>query len=214
MNRDVPAPSRALLIVDIQNDFLPGGALSVPHGDEVVTVANALIPLFARVIATQDWHPADHGSFASSHPGRKPGEVIDLNGLAQVLWPPHCIQETRGAEFAPGFDTSKIERVFRKGTDPAIDSYSGMYDNAHRRSTGLGEYLKETGVFELYLMGLATDYCVLFTALDARAEGFAVFLVEDGCRGIELHPGDISRAMESMRGKGAIIIRSSDVPSE
>jgi len=177
----------------------------------VVPVANALIPRFAHVLATQDWHPADHGSFAVNHPRKKPGDVIDLNGLPQILWPAHCVQGTPGADFAPGLDTARFEQVFRKGVDPGIDSYSSFYDNAHRRSTGLGEYLRETGVTELYLLGLATDYCVLFSALDARKLGFTTFLVEDGCRGIDLNPGDITRALESMRGHGVNIIRSRDI---
>jgi nicotinamidase/pyrazinamidase len=202
---------RALSLVDIQTDFVPGGALAVREGDQVVPIANRLIPRFDLVVATQDWHPADHGSFAANHPGKRVGEVIDLNGLPQVLWPVHCVQGTPGAEFVAGLDVSKVARVFRKGTDREIDSYSGFYDNGHRRSTGLGEWLSERGVRDVYVMGLATDYCVKFTALDARKLGLDVALVEDGCRGVELKPGDIARAVEEMRAAGVKVVRSDDV---
>jgi nicotinamidase/pyrazinamidase len=202
---------RALILVDIQNDFVPGGALAVREGDQVVPIANRLVPRFDLVVATQDWHPADHGSFAANHPGRRVGEVIDLNGLPQVLWPVHCVQGTPGAEFVAGLDVSKVAKVFRKGTDREIDSYSGFYDNGHRRSTGLGEWLSERGVRDVYVMGLATDYCVKFTALDARRLGLDVTLVEDGCRGVELKPGDVGRAVEEMRAAGVKVVRSVDV---
>src|SRR5688572_25354970 len=180
----------ALVLVDIQNDFVFGGALAVPDGDAVVPIANRLAAdgRFDLIVATQDWHPPDHGSFAASHPGRTVGEVIDLHGLPQVLWPVHCVQGTRGAEFVPRLATSRIERVFQKGTDPTIDSYSGIFDNGHRKSTGLGEYLKGNGVEDIYILGLATDYCVKFTALDARQLGFTTFVIEDGCRGVNLKP--------------------------
>ncbi len=200
-----------LIVVDLQNDFLPGGALPVSRGDEAIPVANRLMPCFERVYATQDWHPANHGSFAVNHPGGKPGNVIDLNGIEQVLWPPHCIQETWGADFAPGLDTGRFEQVFRKGVDPGINSYSTFYDNAHLRSTGLGEHLKELGVDEIFIMGLATDYCVLYSALDARELGFAVSVVADGCRGIELNPGDVDRAFDKMRRAGANITLSDEI---
>ena len=186
---------KTLILVDIQNDFLPGGALAVPKGDEVIPVANRIMPLFDLVVATQDWHPADHGSFASRHPGRKVGDIIELNGLPQVLWPDHCVQDTRGAAFPERLEVSRINRVFRKGTDAGIDSYSGFFDNGHRKSTGLGELLKSQGVDEVCVMGLATDYCVKFTTLDARKLGFKVNLVLDGVRGVELKTGDCRRAM-------------------
>jgi nicotinamidase/pyrazinamidase len=202
---------RALILVDIQNDFVPGGALAVREGDRVVPLANALIPRFDVVVATQDWHPADHGSFAANHPGTHVGEVIELNGLPQVLWPVHCVQGTRGAEFVPGLDVSKVARVFRKGTEREIDSYSGFYDNGHRRSTGLGEWLSERGVRDVFVAGLATDYCVKFTALDARRLGLDVTLVEDACRGVELKPDDVERAVEEMRAAGVTVSRSADV---
>jgi nicotinamidase/pyrazinamidase len=205
------AGMRALILVDIQNDFLPGGALAVPRGDEVIPVANRLQTRFDLLVATQDWHPARHGSFASRHPGRKPGELAELGGLPQVLWPDHCVQGSSGAAFAPGLEMNRVETIFRKGTDPGIDSYSGFFDNGHRKSTGLGDYLKGRGADEIYLLGLATDYCVKFTALDARQLGFRTFLVEDGSRGVELQPGDVARAIEEMREAGVRIVRSGEL---
>ena len=204
---------RALILVDIQNDFLPGGALAVPEGDRVIGVANDLTlrGRFDLVVATQDWHPRDHASFAANHPGKKIGEVIDLEGLPQVLWPVHCVQNTNGADLAPALDRSRIDRIFQKGTDRCIDSYSGLYDNGHRRSTGLGEYLREQGVTDVYVMGLATDYCVKFTALDAVAAGFKTHLIEDGSRGVNLKPGDVSRAVEEMRQRGIEILRRDSI---
>lgn len=203
--------ARALVLVDLQYDFCPGGALAVAHGDETIAVANRLIPKFQTVVATQDWHPPDHGSFAINHPGKQPYEIIDLNGLPQVLWPPHCVQGTRGAELHEALDRAAITCVFRKGTDPAIDSYSGFFDNGHRKSTGLGDWLKARGIDELFVLGLATDYCVKFTSLDARNLGFAVTLVEDGCRGVELNPGDSARAIAQMREAGCTVTDSSAV---
>jgi len=199
---------RALILVDIQNDFLPGGALAVPRGDEVVPVANRVQPVFDLVVATQDWHPPRHGSFASTRPGRKPGEVDELAGLSQVLWPDHCVQGSRGAEFAPGLEMNRVEAIFRKGTDPSIDSYSGFFDNGHRKSTGLGDYLRGRAANDVYVLGLATDYCVKFTALDARKLGFRTFLVQDGSRGVELRPGDVTRAVEEMREAGIEVVQS------
>jgi nicotinamidase/pyrazinamidase len=199
---------RALILVDLQNDFVPGGALAVREGDRVIPIANELADKFDLVVATQDWHPADHGSFAANHPGKQPGEVIDLNGLAQVLWPVHCVQNTRGAEFVPALATDKITRVFQKGTDPAIDSYSGFFDNGHRKKTGLGDWLSERGVRDVYVMGLATDYCVKFTALDARQLGFDVFLIEDASRGVELQAGDVAGAIDEMKRAGVTIMQS------
>lgn len=193
---------KALIVVDIQNDFLPGGTLAVPRGDEVIAVANDHMHRYEFVVATQDWHPPDHRSFASQHPGRQVGEVIDLDGLPQVLWPDHCVRGTPGADLASGLNQSAIRHVFRKGADPAIDSYSGFFDNGHRRSTGLGEYLRAQGVREVCILGLATDYCVKFTALDARREGFEATLIVDGCRGVELAPGDSARAIDEMRAAG------------
>lgn len=192
----------ALILVDLQNDFLPGGALAVPEGDAVVPIANQLQPAFPLVVATQDWHPAHHGSFAANHPGRKQYERIDLNGLPQTLWPVHCVQHTPGAQLAAGLQRERIDKIFTKGTDPGIDSYSGFYDNGHRRSTGLGEWLKDKNVTDVFLCGLATDYCVKFTALDAVSLRFKTHLVEDACRGVNLQPGDSAKAIQEMRRAG------------
>lgn len=204
-------PESALILVDIQNDFLPGGALAVPDGRSVVPVANRLIPRFELVIATQDWHPANHGSFASQHAGHDIGEVIDFNGLQQVLWPDHCVQTTSGAEFSEELNTAGIHRVFHKGTDTAVDSYSGFFDNGRRNSTGLGDFLRGEGVQRVFVLGLATDYCVKYTALDARDTGLETVLVEDGCRGVELSPGDCERAITELRNAGVSVIPSSDI---
>ncbi|PYL29004.1 MAG: bifunctional nicotinamidase/pyrazinamidase [Verrucomicrobia bacterium] len=201
----------ALIIVDLQNDFLPGGALSVPRGDEVVPLANELQRKFELVLATQDWHPRDHGSFAANHPGKKPGDRIILDGLEQILWPMHCVQNTHGAEFAPSFDTSRVAHVFHKGTDPMIDSYSTFFDNAHRRHTGLAHYLEKRGIKDIYLMGLALDYCVKYSTVDARELGFNTRVIVDGCRGIELEPGDIARALDEMKHVGAVLLKSADL---
>jgi len=199
----------ALIVVDLQNDFCPGGALPVPEGDRVVAVVNRLQQQFDLVVATQDWHPANHGSFAANHPGKKPGDAVELAGLPQILWPVHCVQGTRGAEFHPQFNTSAIARVFRKGTDPAVDSYSGFFDNGHRNSTGLGEYLRQRGVDCVYVCGLATDYCVKFTALDAVDAGFKTYLIEDACRGVDLRAGDVRQAVEEMRTQGVNLVDTS-----
>lgn len=200
---------KALIVVDIQNDFLPGGALPVPHGDEVITVANRVQEDFDLVVATQDWHPANHGSFAAQHPGKNPGDRIELAGLPQTLWPTHCVQESHGARFAVELDASQFARVFRKGTDPEIDSYSGFFDNGHRKSTGLAEYLRENGVTEVYVLGLATEYCVKFTAIDAVEEGFTTHLILAGCRGFDLAPGDTEGAIGEMRNAGVWILERS-----
>lgn len=202
---------KTLILVDLQNDFLPGGSLAVAKGDEVIPVANLVQPFFDLVVATQDWHPHNHGSFASNHPGRTPGELIDLDGLPQVLWPDHCVQGAEGSEFAPNLETRRISAVFQKGTDPGIDSYSGFFDNGHRKATRLGDFLKTRNADLLYIMGLATDYCVRFTALDAVSLGFRTILIEDGCRGVELHSGDCAQALDEMKRAGVALITSADV---
>jgi len=179
----------ALLLIDIQNDFCPGGSLAVKEGDRVVPVVNELQKHFELIVATKDWHPAGHSSFAS-------------------LWPPHCVQGTAGAEFVAGLDTSRVARVFLKGTDAEVDSYSGFFDNEHRRATGLGDYLKERGVTDVVIAGLATDYCVKFSALDARMLGFNTTVVADACRGVEVEEGDTARAIEEMAAAGVRIAES------
>ncbi len=204
---------RALLLVDLQNDFVQGGALAVPDGLAVVPVANALLPHFPLVVATQDWHPPDHQSFASQHADRQVGDLFLLDGLAQVAWPDHCVQGTRGADFVPSLELAGVHHVVQKGQDPSVDSYSGFFDNGHRRATGLESFLQAKLVDTVYVMGLATDYCVRFTALDAVRLGFATFLVEDGCRGVELQPGDCQRSLEELREAGVEIVGSADLLS-
>lgn len=198
----------ALILVDLQNDFLPGGALGVPGGDEIISIANRLQPLFDVVVATQDWHPEDHGSFASNHPGARPFDVGTLDGLTQVLWPDHCVQGSDGARFAETLSTERIERIFQKGTDRLIDSYSGFFDNGKRKSTGLGEWLKERGVQAVTLVGLATDYCVQATALHAHALGFQTTVVEDAVRAVDIQPGDGARALDALRRAGVNVTTS------
>jgi nicotinamidase/pyrazinamidase len=199
---------RALILVDLQYDFFPGGALAVPRGDETLAVAQRLLPHFETVVATQDWHPPEHKSFATSHPGTSPGQVIDLGGLPQVLWPVHCVQGTRGAELHDSLDRSRITAVFPKGTNPEIDSYSGFFDNGRRQATGLGEWLAARGVSQLYVLGVATDYCVKATVIDGIELGHEVWVIEDGCRAVDLQPDDGEHALREMRGYGATVIHS------
>jgi nicotinamidase/pyrazinamidase len=180
--------------------------LPVAEGDQVVPMANAMMSAYHTVVATQDWHPGNHGSFAANHPWRKPGQVIELHGLQQVLWPIHCVQDTWGSEFVANLNTDLITKVFRKGTDPIIDSYSGFYDNGHRKSTGMAEWLKEHGIDEVHVLGLAADFCVKFTVLDALKEGFKTTLIRKATRGVEMAPGDVERAVEEMRVAGAEIL--------
>ncbi len=202
---------KALLLIDIQYDFCPGGALEVKEGDEVIPIANKLSKQFELVVATQDWHPADHGSFAANHPWRYPGQIIDLNGLEQILWPIHCVQNSFGAEFVKDLDTSNFAAVIQKGTDKEIDSYSGFFDNGHRKATGLHDFLQEKGVDEVFVMGLAQDYCVKFTVLDALELGYKVKLIVDGTRAVNLKEGDGQQALEEMESKGAILVNSNDL---
>jgi len=199
---------KALILVDIQNDFLPGGALAVPDGDKIIPIANKLQPAFPLVVTTQDWHPADHGSFAASHLGKKVFEQMELDGLPQTLWPVHCVQNTKGAELAAALNRDRIAKVFPKGTDVGIDSYSGLFDNGHRKSTGLGEWLKAQGVTEVFVCGLATDYCVKFTAIDAAQMGFKTHFIEDASRGVNLRPDDVKSAIEEMKRVGVAVVQS------
>lgn len=200
---------RALIIVDIQNDFLPGGALAVRGGDEIIAPINRAQHKFDLVVATQDWHPAEHVSFAANHAGAKTADEIELDGLRQVLWPVHCVQRTPGAELAADLQKYRLSRVFLKGTHANVDSYSGFFDNGRRHSTGLAEYLHQRGVYEVFVCGLATEYCVKFTALDAAHEGFRTNVLTDCCRGLELHAGDIERALDEMRS-GGVALRTTD----
>jgi nicotinamidase/pyrazinamidase len=198
----------ALVLVDLQNDFCAGGALAVPDGDAVVPIANALIPRFALVVATQDSHPPNHLSFASQHPGKHVYDSIELDGLPQVLWPDHCVVGTHGAALHPLLSRAQIRHIVPKGTDPRIDSYSGFFDNGHRKATGLDAYLKGAGVRELVVMGLATDYCVKWTALDAVELGYQVTLITDGCRGVGLGPTDVRDALHTLSARGVVLVES------
>ena len=200
---------RALLLIDIQNDFLPGGRLAVPAGDEIIPLVNALQPRFDLVVATQDWHPAGHQSFASSHAGRVQFEQIDLHGLPQVLWPDHCTQASDGAALAPALQTERIEALFRKGMNPEIDSYSAFFDNGHRKSTGLADYLRGRGVTEVVVAGLAADYCVYYSALDALATGFATTVVTDATRAISAEGWGAAQA--ELRAKGGRLATSAEL---
>ncbi len=197
---------RALILVDIQNDFLSEGALEVKEGDQIFPFVNDIQKDFDLIVATQDYHPPNHGSFAANHEGKKVGEVIDFHGLEQVMWPVHCVEGSEGAKFSPKLDMSRVEKIFPKGTDPQIDSYSGFYDNGHRKATGLGNFLKEKGVDEVHLVGLAADYCLKFTALDARGDGFRTVVYEKGTRGVNLNEGDTKKAFEEMKEAGVKVI--------
>ena len=204
-------PPKALLVVDLQNDFMPWGSLPVKDADATVKVANKLASLFEIVVASQDWHPKNHGSFASQYEGKRPGEHVDLDGIDQILWPDHCVQNSEGAQFVDGLDTKAFSKIIHKGVDPAIDSYSAFFDNAHRRETGLHTYLQENGVKNLFILGIATDYCVKFSVLDAINLGYNTFVVIDGCRGVELDDGDSKIALQQMHNLGAHLIDSKNV---
>ena len=197
---------KALIVVDVQNDFMPTGALPVFDGDQIVPLINELMPKFDLVVATQDWHPANQGSFAVNTPDSRPGEIIELDGLEQMLWSEHCVQNSKGAAFFAGLNIAAINAVFQKGTETMLDSYSGFFDNGHRNSTGLDEYLHKQGIQQLFITGLATDYCVKFTALDAVAAGFETFLIEDVCRGVNIQPGDADKAISEMKQKQVQIL--------
>jgi nicotinamidase/pyrazinamidase len=175
----------ALIIVDVQNDFLPGGALAVKDGFDIIPVINSIQTKFDLVVATQDWHPAEHKSFASNHPGEKAFDEIDLDGLPQVLWPDHCVQQTHGAAFSDQLDSKRIEAIFRKGMDKNIDSYSGFFDNGKRKSTGLAPYLKGRNITSVFVAGLAADFCVYFTAMDALESGFKTAIITDATKAID-----------------------------
>jgi len=196
----------ALILVDIQNDFMPGGPLAVPGGDEIIPLVNELQNSFSLVVATQDWHPQSHKSFASNHPGKKAFESIMLHGLEQVLWPVHCIQGSIGAEIHPSIVANKVEGIFRKGMDPEIDSYSGFYDNGYKKSTGLAGYLRERKIKKVYVCGLAADYCVYYTAKDSLKENFETYFIEDATRAID--PNGFVKAKKNILFSGGQIIKS------
>ena len=202
---------KVLIVVDIQNDFLPGGSLAVGQGDEVIPIINQLMDKFELVVATQDWHPAEHGSFASNHKGRKPGDQIELFGLNQILWPDHCIQNSSGAEFSRELNVSSIDKIIQKGTDMLIDSYSGFFDNGKKKDTGLDGYLKENKVETVFVVGLATDYCVKYTAMDAKELGYRTFIVPDATRAVNLHKNDFEKSIEEMLTLGIGTFKSSEL---
>ncbi|MCU0091273.1 bifunctional nicotinamidase/pyrazinamidase [Pseudomonas koreensis] len=204
------SPRTALLVIDVQNDFIPGGQLAVPEGDLIVPLINRLAGQFKQVVIAQDWHPAGHASFASSHPGRQPYDVIQLPYGEQTLWPNHCIQGSRGAEFHSGLDLPQAQLVIRKGCNPDIDSYSAFLEADRVTTTGLAGYLKERGVDTVYMVGLALDFCVMFSALDARAAGFNAFVVLDACRAIDLN-GSLATAIERMQVAGVGLIQSTEI---
>ncbi len=201
----------ALIVVDIQNDFLPGGALAVPRGDETVAIANRLMSLFPTVVLTADWHPADHASFASQHAGKAPYDVVPMPYGNQVLWPDHCVAGTTGADFAAGLETVRAHAVIRKGTDKNCDSYSGFLAADRKTPTGLAGYLKSRGVTTVFVCGLATDFCVAWTAQDAAAAGFKTYLIEDASRAIDAG-GSLAAAMAGLKTAGVGVIEKKDVP--
>jgi len=202
---------KTLIIIDVQNDFIPGGSLAVAEGDEIVETINLLQEKFELIIATQDWHPESHSSFAANHLGKEEFETIELRGEEQVLWPVHCVQNTQGAKFSSLLNTSKIEAIFRKGMNPELDSYSGFYDNAHEKSTGLAGYLKEKKAEDLYFCGLAADYCVYFSIMDALNIGFNATLIEDATKAID--PSRFKDLKQTILRKGGKIVQSKDLLS-
>lgn len=204
------SPRSALLVIDVQNDFTPGGQLAVPEGDLIVPLINRLSGLFKQVIIAQDWHPSGHASFASSHPGRKPYDVIQLPYGEQVLWPDHCVQGTTGAGFHSELKLPHAQLIIRKGCNPDIDSYSAFLEADRRTTTGLAGYLKERDIDTVYMVGLALDFCVMFSALDARAAGFNAFVLLDACRAIDME-GSLAAAMERMQTAGVGLIQSNQL---
>lgn len=202
--------NKALIVVDVQNDFCEGGALEVRNGNEVIPIINNLVSSnkFNLIIATQDWHPKDHKSFASNHKNKNVYDEILLNGIRQVLWPDHCKQRSEGARLHADLKLGEKFKIFRKGSNKEIDSYSGFYDNDHKSSTGLLEYLEKKKVSELYITGLATDYCVKFTAIDAAKEGFKTFVIKDAVRGVNINYDDSKLAFEEMKSLGIKVITS------
>jgi len=200
---------KALIVVDLQNDFVPGGSLAVPRGNEIIPLVNRIQEKFDLVVATQDWHPKNHMSFASNHPGKNVFDTIMLGGMEQVLWPDHCVQGDKGAMFVKGFDERRVEAIFRKGTNPEIDSYSGFFDNGRKKSTGLGDYLKGRGVKQVYICGLAAEFCVLYTALDAIDLGFETYYLEDVTRALS-HEG-LREAREQVTRRGGHLMVSEEL---
>ncbi len=204
-------PTDALIVVDIQYDFCPGGALPVKNGDEVIPVINRLMEKFPLVVATRDWHPADHGSFASQHPGCSPLEVVSLDGIEQELWPDHCVAGTRGARFHHELDQTRFHAVFHKGVNRDVDSYSALRENDHWTETGLRGYLLGLKVKRIFTCGLATDFCVRSTVLDALQMGFEAVVIRDACRGVDIPEGTAESAFQELKQAGAIIVTSEEL---
>jgi nicotinamidase/pyrazinamidase len=202
---------KALLIIDVQYDFLPGGALAVDEGDRIIPIINLLQNEFEFIVGTQDWHPANHMSFAANHQGKNPGDFIQLGNVEQVLWPVHCTQGSKGAEFHEDLDRTKWKKVFKKGTNPFVDSYSGFFDNDRRENTGLGPYLKDHEIDEVFVTGLATDFCVKYTVLDAIKEGFETTLIKDATRAVNLLAHDFDTAIKDMTKAGAEVVHSNQI---
>jgi len=202
---------KAIIMVDLQNDFCKGGSLAVPDADAIIPLANQLQYYFDYVIVSKDWHPQDHVSFAANHPGHKVGEIVQVQDIEQILWPVHCVQHTQGAELHPQLNLQRIDHIVHKGTQKTIDSYSAFFDNEHLRSTELANYLKEKNVHDIYIMGLATDYCVKYSCLDAVKLGFNTHIIVDACRGVELHKGDVDKALQTAEEGGVTIVSTADV---
>lgn len=204
---------KSLIVVDVQNDFCEGGALEVKNGSKIIPAINKLIgtKFFDFIIATQDWHPRNHKSFASNHKNKNVYDIIKLNGIEQVLWPDHCIQRTKGAKLHGDLNLGKNYKIFKKGTNTNIDSYSGFYDNDHKSSTGLGEFLRKQNITDVYITGLATDYCVKFTALDSVREGFKTFVIKDAVKGVNVNKDDSKNAFNEMRKNNIKIITSKKI---
>lgn len=200
---------KTLVVIDVQNDFMPGGSLAVPDGDKIVPIINRIQDKFDLIVASQDWHPQNHISFASNHPGKSVFDEIEIHGKKQILWPDHCVQETDGALFHPDLKTQNWETIFRKGTDPKIDSYSAFYDNGHLKSTGLTGYLKDKGASQVFFCGLAADICVYFSTMDAFKEGFACFYIEDASQPLDVELFEIQK--KEMARLGIQIISSEEI---
>ena len=201
----------ALIITDIQNDFCPGGALAIAGGDQTIPIINRISGKFYKVVATQDWHPPDHLSFAANHGGKKEYDIIDLNGIEQVLWPVHCVQGLAGAAFHRDLDLRPVHLAIRKGVHRGIDSYSTFRENDKKTPTGLDGYLKGLGISQVFLTGLATDYCVFYSSMDATEFGFDVYLILDACRGVGLPEGNIEKALKTLRQNDVKIIESTQL---
>jgi nicotinamidase/pyrazinamidase len=201
----------ALLVIDIQNDFCPGGKLAIKESEKVIPIINQLTQKFDRVVATQDWHPENHISFARNHPGAKNYDIIQIEDMTQVLWPAHCVRGTKGAEFHSDVNTNNLHLILRKGTDPEIDSYSAFMENDKKTITGLEGYLKGLNITQVFISGLATDYCVFYSAMDAKRLGFETYVIIDACRGVDVPENNVENAINTMQGNDIKIISSSEL---